>query len=65
MQDEMTKGSVQHKNISTHSENRDVNRAKVFRNGGIISFLSLKMKHQPGHCIHCDVGYHRKGIPNG
>lgn len=60
----MTKSLHQHSKVKTHSENRNVNRAKVFCKGRIISILSLKMKHQPGHCIHSDVGYHRKGIPN-
>lgn len=49
--------------FASYPEQRDVHRAQVVCDGGVHTVLSLEVKEQPGHSVHCDVGHHTEGIP--
>lgn len=49
--------------LSSYPEQRDVHLAQVVFDGGIHTVLSLEVKKQPGHSVHCDVGHHSERVP--
>ena len=49
--------------LSSYPEQRDVHLAQVVCDGGVHRVLSLEVKEQPGHSVHCDIGHHSEGIP--
>ncbi len=50
-------------NRSSYPEQRDVHLAQAVCEGGVHIVLSLEVKEQPGHGVHCNIGHYCEGIP--
>lgn len=46
--------------LSSYPKQRDVHLTQVVCDN---IELSLEVKEQPGHSVHCDIGHHSEGIP--